>query len=142
MASAPPLLANGFRATLAGESVAFAEVTGLTFEREQSTYKHGLSEWEGETLQTYRSTKHQRLTLKRGVFAEDSRFFTWLTSDDAEARPLDVALVDATGTPVLVWRIRRAIPVKLTGPSLNASSSEVAVQTLDVMASGITVERP
>jgi phage tail-like protein len=142
MASAPPLLANGFSATLGGETVAFAEVTGLMFEREQSTYKHGLSEWEGETLQTYRSTKHQRLSLKRGVFAADSRFFSWLTTDNADARPLDIALVDPTGAPVLVWRIRRAIPVKLAGPSLNATSSEVAFNTLDVMATGITVERP
>ncbi len=141
MASAP-LLANSFRATVAGETVAFAEVTGLTIEREQSTYKHGLSEWEGETLQTYRSTKHQRLSLKRGVFADDSRFFAWLTSENAAPKPLDVALVDAAGEPVLVWRIRKAVPVKLAGPSLTASSSEVAFQTLEVMASGITVERP
>lgn len=141
MASAP-LLAGSFRATLAGETVAFAEVTGLTVEREQTTYKHGLSEWEGEALQTYRSTKHQRLTLKRGVFAEDSRFFAWLTSENAAPRPLDVALVDATGAPALVWRIRKAIPVKLTGPSLVATSTDVAFNTLEVMASGITVERP
>ena len=137
----PPLLAGSYRATLAGETVAFAEVTGLTIEREQSTYKHGLSEWEGEALQTYRSTKHQRLSLKRGVFPDDSSFFDWLTSENAAPKPLDIALVDSTGAPRIVWRIRKAIPVKLAGPSLTADSSAVAVQTLEVMASGIAVER-
>lgn len=137
-----PLLANSFRATLDGESVAFAEVSGLAIEREQSLYKHGLSEWEGETLQTYRSGKHQRLTLSRGVFAGDSRFFAWLTSENAVAKPIDLALTDASGAPALVWRIRKAVPVKLSGPRLSATGGEVAVQTLELMASGITVERP
>ena len=137
-----PLLVGSFRATVAGETVSFAEVTGLTIEREQTTYKHGLSEWEGEILPTYRSTKHQRLSLKRGVFADDSSFFAWLTSEDAAPKPMDLAMVDASGAPQLVWRIKRAVPVKLTGPNLIASSTEFAVQTLDVMASGITVERP
>lgn len=141
MASSPLLVGN-FRATVAGETVSFTEVSGLTVEREQTTYKHGLSEWEGEALPTYRSTKHQRLSLKRGVFADDSSFFAWLTSEDAEPKPMDLALVDAGGTPQLVWRIKRAVPVKLTGPTLTADSSAFAVQTLDVMASGITVERP
>ena len=137
-----PLLVGNFRATVAGETVSFSEVAGLTIEREQTTYKHGLSEWEGEVLPTYRSVKHQRLSLKRGVFANDSSFFAWLTSENAAPKPLDLALVDATGTPMLVWRIKRAVPVKLTGPSLVASSNDFAVQSLDVMASGITVERP
>jgi phage tail-like protein len=143
MASAPlPLLACSFLVTVNGETIAFAEATGLTIEREQSTYKHGLSEWEGEVLQTYRSPRHQRLSLKRAVFGGDTRFFDWLMKDDAEERAMDLAMIDATGGPALIWRIKKAVPVKISGPSLVASSNEVALETLELMVAGVSVELP
>lgn len=142
MASQLPLLSHSFRATVSGETVAFAEVSGLAIEREQASYRHGFSEWEGEVLETYRSPRHQRVTLKRGAFANDGRFFAWLVGEDAEPRPMEVALVDAAGAAALVWRIRRAVPVKLSAPTLSATDTGVAVDTLEVMASGITLDRP
>lgn len=141
-AAALPLLAFSYRATVAGETVAFAEVGGLAIERDQQAYRHGFSAWEGEVLHTAPSPAHQRLTLKRGSFAGDGRFFAWLVDAGAEARPMDVALVGPDGGAALVWRIRRAIPVKLSGPALTATATEVAVDTLEVMASGITVGLP
>jgi len=141
MATRPPLLSCSFRATVAGETVAFSEVSGLAVEREQATYRHGLSEWEGESIRTFRPVAHQRVSLKRGAFAGDGRFFAWLIDADAAPRPMEVAMVDAAGHAALVWRIRRAVPVKLTGPTLAADAAEVAVETLEVMASGITVAR-
>ena len=51
-------------------------------------------------------------------------------------------MIDAAGAAALIWRIRRAVPVKLGGPTLTATGTDVAVETLEVMASGITVARP
>lgn len=140
MASAPPLPANSFRVTVAEETIAFSEVSGLIIEREQTTYKHGLSALMGEILITYPSRKHQRITLKRGVFPRDSLFFTWLVTDDAEAKPMTVAILDGTGAPAFVYKIERAVPVKLTGPTLSADSTSVAVEQLELMASGLSIE--
>jgi phage tail-like protein len=137
-----PLLSHSFRATVAGETVAFTEVSGLAIEREQATYRHGFSQWEGEDIHTYRSPKHQRVTLSRGAFAGDGRFFAWLVDEDAGPRPMEIAMIDAAGAAALIWRIRRAVPVKLGGPTLTATGTDVAVETLEVMASGITVARP
>jgi len=58
---------------------------------------------------------------------------------DAEARPMDLSLVDSSGAPKVTWRIKEAIPIRLTGPALNASSNEVAIDSLDVMAAGVSV---
>lgn len=135
----PPLPAYSFRATVDGQSAAFSEVSGLTVERETATYNHGLSHWEGEVLLTFASAKHRQISLKRGVFAGDGQFFSWLMGEDAEAKPMDVSLCDATGAPAVTWRIARAIPIKLTAPSFSASTNEVAVETLDVMVSGVSV---
>ena len=139
MATAPPLPSYSFLATVGGESAGFSEVSGLAIERDTVSYSHGLSHWEGEALITYPSTKHRQLSLKRGVVAGDGSFFQWLVGSDAEPRPMDVSLVGADGAPKVIWRIKEAIPIRLTGPSLNASSNEVALDTLDVMAAGISV---
>lgn len=139
MASAPPLPAYSFLATVGGQSAGFSEVSGLAIERDTVSYSHGLSHWEGERLITYPSAKHRQLSLKRGVVPGDGSFFDWLVGSDAEARPMDLSLIDSSGAPKVTWRIKEAIPIRLTGPVLNASSNEVAIDTLDVMAAGISV---
>ena len=139
MASAPPLPAYSFLATVGGQSAGFSEVSGLAIERDTVSYSHGLSHWEGERLITYPSAKHRQLSLKRGVVPGDGSFFDWLVGSDAEARPMDLSLIDSSGAPKVTWRIKEAIPIRLTGPVLNASSNEVVIDTLDVMAAGISV---
>jgi len=139
MASAPPLAVYAFRATVGGQSAAFSEISGLAIERETATYSHGLSHWEGETLLTFPSVKHRQVSLKRGVMAGDGSFYGWLVGADAESRPMDVSLLDSEGTPKVTWRIKEAIPIRMTGPSFSASSNEVAIDTLDVMVAGVSV---
>ena len=140
MASSPlPLPAYSFRATIGGQSAGFSEISGLAIERETVTYSHGLSHWEGEKLLTYSSGKHRQISLKHGVVAGDGSFFEWLVGSDAEARPMDVSLIDATGAPQVTWRIKEAIPIRMTGPTFSASSNEVAIDTLDVMVAGVSV---
>lgn len=138
---APPLPAYSFRATVGGQSAGFAEVTGLAVERETVTYSHGLSHWEGEALLTFPSRRHRQISLKRGVVPGDGSFYDWLVKAEAEARPMDVSLCDATGTPRIIWRINQAVPIRLTAPGFDARSNEVAIDTLDVMVSGVTVEQ-
>jgi phage tail-like protein len=136
-----PLPAWSFRVTLGEETAGFSEVSGLSIERETTTYAHGLSHWEGETLLTYPSRKHRQISLKRGVVAANGLFHDWLVGADAEPRPMAVAMIDSSGAPALLWRIRSAVPVKLTGPTFDAAASGVAIEALDVMVSGVSVER-
>jgi len=79
------------------------------------------------------------VSLKRGVMAGDGSFYGWLVGVDAESRPMDVSLLDSEGTPKVTWRIKEAIPIRMTGPSFSASSNEVAIDTLDVMVAGVSV---
>ncbi len=136
-----PLPAYSFHVTVGGQSGGFTEVTGLGIERDTVTYSHGLSHWEGETLITYPSKKHRPISLKRGVVAGDGQFFDWLVGADAEARPMDVSLIDADGAPKVIWRIQEAIPTRLTGPTFSATSNEVAIDALDLMVAGVSVEQ-
>ena len=58
---------------------------------------------------------------------------------DAESRPMDVSLLDSSGAPQVTWRIKTAIPIRLTAPAFGVASNEVAINTLDVMVSGVSV---
>ncbi|HSI41602.1 MAG TPA: phage tail protein [Xanthobacteraceae bacterium] len=135
------LPAYSFRATVGGQSVGFAEVTGLGIERESVTYSHGLSHWEGESLITFPSRRHRPVSLKRGVLAGDGGFYDWLVKAEGEPRPMDVSLCDASGAPRVTWRIKQAVPTKLTAPAFDARANEVAIDTLEVMVSGVSVEQ-
>jgi phage tail-like protein len=136
-----PLPAYSFHVTVNGQSAGFSEVSGLGIERDTVTYNHGLSFTEGETFITYASKKHRQISLKRGVVPGDSQFFDWLVGADAEARPMDVSLIDASGTPKVIWRIKEAIPTRMTGPTLTATSNEIAIDSLDLMVAGVSVEQ-
>jgi phage tail-like protein len=136
-----PLPAYSFHVSVGGQSAGFSEVAGLGIERDTVTYTHGLSHWEGETLITYPSKKHRQISLKRGVVPGDGQFFDWLVGADAEARSMDVSLVDANGAPKVIWRIKEAVPTRLTGPTLTAASNDIAIDALDLMVAGVSVEQ-
>lgn len=137
-ATSYPLAAYNFRVTVGDVAMGFAEVTGLVREFETLSYRHGLSAFEGEDIVRFRLDKYQPVTLRRGVVKGLPQLRDWLESGDK--RPLGVSLCDERGDPVVTWRIQKALPTKLEAPSLQAAGNEAAVETLTLMAAGITVE--
>lgn len=132
-----PLGAYAFRVTVDAQALSFARVSGLQREHHALTYQHGLSFLEGQTLARYHYAKFIDVTLERGTTAGASFLHAWL--EERRARAMEISMVDAAGAPVLAWRIARAVPIKLTAPTLDASSHEVAIETLALKAAGITL---
>jgi phage tail-like protein len=133
-----PLAAYNFRVSVGSDAMSFTEVSGLVREYETLTYKHGLSFWEGESIVKFRYDKYVQVTMKKGVVAGATRVHDWLESVDKKS--LSVSLCDEQGQAVVTWQIKKAIIVKLEAPSLQASGNEAAIETLTLMASGISVE--
>jgi phage tail-like protein len=133
-----PLAAYNFRVTVGGSSIGFAEVSGLKVQHESVSYRHGLSFREGEELATYPQDKYAPLTLRKGRAVGAAFLYDWLKS--RERRALEVSLCDEQGRPVLSWVAARAVPVKLEASALTAAGNEVFIETLEVMASGISVK--
>ncbi len=102
------------------------------------TYKHGLSYWEGESITRFRFDKFEQVTLKKGVIAGATQLYEWLESIDR--KHLSVSLCDEQGEAVVSWQIKKAMVVKLEAPSFQASGNEAAIETLTLMASGISIE--
>lgn len=137
-----PLAAYNFRVFVGARMVSFAKVSGLSVEYKAVTYQHGLSFFEGEDLAKFAVDKFSEVTLERGVLPHDSTaaILEWLA--DRSPRVVEVHLCDAAGASVLVWRLARAYVVKLTAPTLDARSNDVAIETLTLKAAGITLAPP
>ena len=133
-----PLAAYNFRVTVGGSAMSFTEVSGLVREYQTLTYKHGLSYWEGEAITKFRYDKYVQITLKKGAIAGATQLYQWL--DTVDKKNMSVSLCDGKGNPVVTWQIQKAMIVKLEAPALQASGNEAAIETLTLMASGISVE--
>ena len=135
-----PLAAYNFRVSVGGLSMGFAEVTGLAREHQTVTYRHGLSYWEGEAITKFHVDKFATMGMKKGVIkaGDHPALLAWL--EDNQPRSLLVSLCDHTGTPVVNWKVARALLTKIEAPTLAASGSEAAIDTLTLMVAGVTVE--
>ncbi len=135
--SSYPLAAYNFRVNVDGATMRFAKVSGLAREHQTVTYRHGLSFIEGEQIAKYFVDTYVPVTLVQGTVIGAKSLHEWLERPKPVA--LEVDLCDAEGTPVLAWRIAKALPVKLSAPTFDANTNEVAIDTLELRAAGITI---
>lgn len=85
-----------------------------------------------------KATKYANLTLKRGI--SDDSLWSWYKDviyGKIERQDISVCLLDEGGDEVMRWNFEKAFPVKWDGPSLNASSSSVAVESLVIVHHGL-----
>jgi phage tail-like protein len=135
-----PLLSYNYRVVIGAITMRFTKVDGLAWERKTKTYRDGLSFLQGEQIISYCVDAYSSLTLQQGVIENDIDLHNWLRLGDS--RPLQVHLCDAQGKAVISWSAKKAIPVKLSAGSFDAKGSEVAMDTLEVMASGWSIKHP
>lgn len=120
----------------------FSEVTGFDASLDVIEYREG--DMVGLTpmkLQGLR--KYGNVTLKKGVVDTDD-MYDWLykgLAGQVERKTLTIQLLDYDLTTVLAsWRIINAWPMKYTAPDFNATSSEVAIETLEIAHEGMVRE--
>jgi phage tail-like protein len=134
-----PLPTYNFRVSIGSAMIGCSEVSGLSVGYETTTYRHGLSAWEGEELIRFNRPKFAPITIKKGMVIGMKALLDWLNGDP-EPQPMEISLCDAEGLPAITWRIAKAVPVKLDAPTLSASANEAAIETLEVMVSGMRLE--
>lgn len=142
MANTYPLPAFHFLVDWGGGNVGFTEVTGLTYEVQAIEYRDGASP-EYHVTKMPGIQKFNNITLKRGIFAGDNDFFNWLNTvklNTIERRDITIKLLNEEHSPVMVWKVKQAWPVKFEGPSMKASGNEVAIESLELAHEGFTVE--
>jgi phage tail-like protein len=125
-----------FRVTVKDAEIGkFSECTGLTVEYETLDYQEG---GQNSFTHKFRSRlKYPNLVLKRGVTSEDALFKWFFASKKMGSRgEMTIELIAPDGGIVRRWAVAEPLPVKWTGPNLNAGSSSVATETLEVAHHG------
>lgn len=131
-----------FRVEWDGNDVGFQEVTGLSMETQFIEYRAG----NDPTFLTQKIPglkKHGNITLKKGLFAHDNAFWDWFTDVQANKErreTVTITLLDEEGSPVFVWTVNNAFPVKVSAPDLKSDANEVAVESIELAFEGITQE--
>jgi phage tail-like protein len=86
--------------------------------------------------------KYPNVTLKRGITGSTDLFEWWKSVRDGQVqrRNVTITLLDEQRQAVLRWHLRDAWPVKIEGPTLNATGNEVAIETLELAHEGLEIE--
>lgn len=137
-----PLPVFHFTVSWGSESVGFSEVSGLSQEIQAIEYRDGLMP--GTTLPMKRPglKKSGNITLKRGMVKDNNDLFVWLNNNgtpNVERRDITISLLNDEGTPVFVWSIIQAWPVKSEGPGLKASGNDIAIESIELAHEGISL---
>lgn len=133
-----PLAAYNFQVSVNGVAMRFAKVSGLVREHQTVTYRDGLSFVDGERITKFHVDVFVPITLERGTVIGDRSLVTWLEGSAPSA--MEVSLCDETGVAVVAWSIVKAVPVKLTAPTFDASANQLSIDTLEIRASGISMK--
>lgn len=142
MSSSYPMPAYHFVVDWGGTRISFTEVSGLNMAHEVVEYREGGSPVDS-SMKIPGLTKFENIVLKRGIVKGDNDFFNWMKTkqnSQIERRNLVIKLLDETHAPVMIWKVRNAFPVKYSGPHLQAHSSEVAMETIEIAHEGIEIE--
>ncbi len=131
-----------FQVEWGGTSISFTEVTGLEVTTEKMEYRGGASPEYSKTVFPGMQTNSE-VTLKRGIFAGDNEFYDWWNTvalNTVERRDITISLLNESHEPVVVWKVKRAFPTKVTSTDLNSTGTDVAIETLVIAHEGLTME--
>jgi phage tail-like protein len=118
----------------------FTEVSGLSTETSVIEYREGSDRSPSRKLPGI--TKYSNITLKRGI-TKDRSLWQWhkTVMDGATQRKNgSVVLLDESRQEVARWNFHDAWPCKWEGSSLDAKSSDVAIETLELAHEGFELE--
>jgi phage tail-like protein len=120
---------------------AFSEVGGLTADGDSVDYREG-TDLQPNVRKLMGLRKFTNLTLKRG-YTQDKALWQWYVNvmngvDDR--RNVTIVLLNERRQAVLRWHAENAWINKIEGPSLKASSNDVAMESLELVHEGLTLE--
>lgn len=118
---------------------AFIECTLPTIEWEVEPVKEGGQNTFVRQLPGPR--KQANLSLKNGIGLVNNLLIWYhaAMNEQFSRRNVTITMLDSMYTPLMVWHIEGALPVKWSIPQLQTGSNAVAVQTLELACGEITI---
>jgi phage tail-like protein len=120
---------------------AFSEVSGLTAEGDAVDYREG-TDLASNVRKLPGLRKYSNITLKRGYTQDDSlwKWYANIVNGVADRRNVTIVLLNENRQPVMRWHAENAWINKIEGPSFKASGNEVAMESVEIVHEGLTIE--
>jgi phage tail-like protein len=137
-----PLPKFHFKVEWGGTKIGFTEVSGLDVETEVIEYRQGASP-EYHKIKMPGMQKFSNITLKRGTFESDNEYYNWYNTvqlNTIERRDVTISLLNENHEPVIVWKIKNAWPIKVQSTDLKADGNEVAIESMELVHEGLTIQ--
>lgn len=129
-----------FKVSIEGVGVAgFSEVSGFDASIEPIEYREGNMKTE-TPLKVAGLRKYGNITMKKGVIKTHA-LYDWLAvglTGAVTRKTVTISLLDEAQAEVATWQIINAWPTKYTAPDFNATSNEIAIESLELAHEGMT----
>jgi phage tail-like protein len=115
----------------------FSECQGLEASMKVEEFSEGGNN--GAVLKFPGRVSWGNLSLKRGV-AADTRLWDWcygFVQGRGKRRDGVIALLNSLHVPNTIWYFRRGLPLKYSGPQMNAAQSNVAIESIEIAHEGL-----
>ena len=114
----------------------FSECSGLEGTLQVEEYSEG-----GENRFVHKfptRMTYSNIILKRGITFSHELWRWHFDYANGKGKRLDglITLLDESKKSVRTWAFQKGLPLKWTGPTLNATQSQVAIETLEIMHQG------
>lgn len=116
----------------------FSEVSGFDASIDVIEYREG--DMVTTPLKIPGLKKYGNITLKQGL-VDSMVIYDWMmtgVNGAVDRKTITITLLDQEETAVAAWQVINAWPVKYTAPDFNATSSEVAIEQIEVAHEGMT----
>jgi phage tail-like protein len=116
----------------------FSECSGIEMSMKPEEHNEGGNN--GATLRFPSRVTWSNLTLRKGLSVSDA-LWKWhygFVEGRGTRRDGAIILLSELRLPSAIWLFRRGLPVKYTGPQLNAAQNAVALEAIEIAHEGIT----
>jgi phage tail-like protein len=137
-----PYRAFNFQLEIEGVPLgAFSECSGLTAEGDAVDYRDG-TDLQNNVRKLVGLRKYSNITLKRG-YTQDKSLWQWymnINNGLPDRRNVTITLMNEEHVAVLRWHAENAWLNKIEAPSFKASGNEVAIESVELVHEGLTIE--
>jgi phage tail-like protein len=115
----------------------FSECSGLEMSLKVEDYREGGRN--STVLKFPTRVEWSNITLKKGIGSR-TELWDWhygFVEGKGKRRDGIITLLTDLRIPNNIWYFRRGLPVKYTGPSLNATQNNVAIESIEIVHEGI-----
>lgn len=120
----------------------FSECSGLETSQKIEEYNEGGRN--SEVLKFPGRVSWNNIVLKRGVTSNTDLWNWYYSFVEGRGKRRDgvIVLQNDLHSPVNIWNFKRGLPAKWTGPSMNASQSNVAIEAIEIAHEGLVQMSP